>query len=402
VEELFVLCVVAASPQQRTKRVLRFRGNEGGNSMQQAQPQKNASIMDRLTEGVGGLIVSISIPIITFLLLWASFVFLRDTEAPKILIALVALLVGVGGVWMLYISGNQLIERLPDVWRDKLRPYLFVGPAMVILTVFLIYPTIGTIWFSFFDANGEEFIWFDNYIFAFTNPDMLIALRNNVLWIVLVVGVTVSVGLLIAVLVDRMSNWEETTAKSLIFMPMAISAVGASVIWGFMYVAKPMDQTQIGLLNAMIVGLGGEPVLFLLNKSINNFALITIQIWLLTGFCMVILSSAVKGVPDELLEAARIDGANEFQVFFKILVPSIMATILTVATTVFIIVLKTFDIVYVMTNGRRDTEVVANRMFNELFRFGNQGHASALAVVLLLAVVPIIYWNLRSLREQRS
>lgn len=370
--------------------------------MQQAQPQKNASIMDRLTEGVGGLIVSISIPIITFLLLWASFVFLRDTEAPKILIALVALLVGVGGVWMLYISGNQLIERLPDVWRDKLRPYLFVGPAMVILTVFLIYPTIGTIWFSFFDANGEEFIWFDNYIFAFTNPDMLIALRNNVLWIVLVVGVTVSVGLLIAVLVDRMSNWEETTAKSLIFMPMAISAVGASVIWGFMYVAKPMDQTQIGLLNAMIVGLGGEPVLFLLNKSINNFALITIQIWLLTGFCMVILSSAVKGVPDELLEAARIDGANEFQVFFKILVPSIMATILTVATTVFIIVLKTFDIVYVMTNGRRDTEVVANRMFNELFRFGNQGHASALAVVLLLAVVPIIYWNLRSLREQRS
>ncbi len=369
---------------------------------QQLQQPEKGSFLSWFTTGVGRVIVALIVPIITFAILWQSFVFMRDTEAPKLLIALVALVVGVVGVWALYIGTNFFIEQLPGRVRDALRPYLFVGPAMVILGVFLIYPAIGTIYLSFFDARSESFIGVQNYAFAFVDSAMLIALRNNLLWIILVTGFTVSVGLLVAVLVDRLSQWEEAAAKSLIFMPMAISAVGASVIWSFMYFAKPITQPQIGTLNAIITGFGGEPVLFLLDKAINNFALIAIQIWLLTGFCMVILSSAVKGVPDELLEAARIDGANEFQVFFRILVPSIMPTILTVSTTVFIIVLKTFDIVYVMTNGRRDTEVVANRMFNELFRFGNSGHASALAVVLLLAVLPIIYWNLRSLREQRS
>jgi alpha-glucoside transport system permease protein len=368
----------------------------------QRNEENSRSLGSLFTEGPGRLIVALIVPLVTFLVLWQSFIFMRDTEAPKLLIAIVALVIGVGGVWALYISTNLVIERLPMRIRDALRPYLFVGPAMVILGVYLIYPTVGTIYFSFFDDKSENFVGLQNYVFAFTDSDMLIALRNNVLWIVLVTGFTVSFGLIIAVLVDRLSKWEETTAKSLIFLPMAISAVGASVIWSFMYFAQPVSRPQIGLLNAIIVGLGGEPVSFMLDRAFNNFALIAIMIWLLTGFCMVILSSAVKGVPEELLEAARIDGANEFEIFFKILIPTIMPTIVTVATTIFIMVLKVFDIVYVMTNGRRDTEVVANRMFNELFRFGDYGRASALAVILLVAVLPVIITNIRSLRERRS
>lgn len=366
------------------------------------QAQSGMDLQELLTTGPLRFLVAVAIPVITFLGLWWSFIFMRDSQAPKLIIGIVAMVVGVGGVWMLYISTNYLIERLPIRLRDALRPYLFVGPAMFVLTVFLVYPALNTIYLSFMGPRSDTFVGLRNYIFAFTNPDMLVALRNNVLWIVLVTGISVPLGLLIAVLADRLTPVEETTSKSLIFLPMAISAVGASVIWGFMYEAKPITQPQIGLLNAIIVGLGGEPVLFMINRAINNYALITVQIWLLTGFCMVILSAAVKGVPDELLEAGRIDGANEFQIFFRILVPVVMPTIITVATTVFIIVLKVFDIVYVMTNGRRDTEVVANRMFNEFFTFGNFGHGSALAVILLLAVVPVIIANIRSLRERRS
>ncbi len=360
------------------------------------------NIVELVTTGPLRLLVALVVPLITFFVLWQSFIFMRDSETNKLIVGLVALIVGVGGVWALYIGANYMIEQLPIRMRDALRPYLFVGPAMVILTVFLVYPALNTIYISFLDARSNNFVGLDNYMFAFTDPDMQIALRNNVLWIFLVTAIAVSLGLVIAVLADRLRGWEETTAKSLIFLPMAISAVGAGVIWSFMYDAQPVSQNQIGLLNAIVVGMGGEPVRFLNEKAINNFALIFIQIWLLTGFCMVILSAAVKGVPEELLEAARIDGANETQIFFRILIPSIMPTIITVATTVFIIVLKVFDIVYVMTNGRRDTEVVANRMFNEFFKFGNFGHGSALAVVLLLAVVPIIIANIRSLRERRS
>lgn len=360
-----------------------------------------ASAMDIFTTLLR-FFVAIAIPTITFLALWQAFLFMRDADAPKLFIAVIAMIVGVGGIWALYISTNYLIERLPIRLRDALRPYLFVGPAMVILTIFLLYPAVSTLYMSFLDRNSENFVGLQNYLFVFTNGDMQIALRNNVLWIVLVVGISVPLGLLMAVLADRLSPVGEVVSKSLIFLPMAISAVGASVIWRFMYDAKPAAQPQIGLLNAIVVGLGGDPVLFFNNTAVNNYALIIIQIWLLTGFCMVILSAAVKGVPDELLEAARIDGANEIQIFFRILIPVVMPTIITVATTVFIIVLKVFDIVYVLTNGRRDTEVVANRMFNEFFRSGNFGQGSALAVILLLAVIPVIIANIRSLRERRS
>jgi len=220
-----------------------------------------------------------------------------------------------------------------------------------------------------------------------------------VLWLVFVTSFVVSLGLVIAVLVDRI-KWE-AGVKSIIFLPMAISAVGASVIWRFMYSFQPAGRPQIGLLNAISVALGGEPQGWLILQPWNNFFLIIIMIWMLTGFAMVVISSAVKGVPGSLLEAARIDGATEIQIFFRVIIPYIQGTLLTITTTVLIMVLKVFDIVFVMTSGQFNTEVIANRMYSEMFTFRHFGRGGALAVILLVAVIPVMVYNIRSLRESR-
>ncbi|HIP70730.1 MAG TPA: sugar ABC transporter permease [Anaerolineae bacterium] len=237
-----------------------------------------------------------------------------------------------------------------------------------------------------------------NYVFAFTSPDMHIAFRNNILWLVFGTSFSVGLGLLIATLVDRIKR--ESLAKSFIFLPLAISFVGASVIWKFVYAWQPAGRPQIGVLNAVVATLGFEPIPWLITPPLNTFALILIMIWLQTGFAMVILSAALKGVPQELLEAARIDGANEIQIFFKVIIPSIRGAIITVATTIFISILKVFDIVFVMTSGKFETEVIANRMFVEMFNFRNFGRASALAVILLVVVIPIMVVNIHNLRKQ--
>jgi alpha-glucoside transport system permease protein len=210
----------------------------------------------------------------------------------------------------------------------------------------------------------------------------------------------VGIGLVISVMVDRV-RWE-SVAKSIIFLPMAISAVGASVIWKFVYSFQPLPRPQIGLLNAILVALGGEPQGWLILMPWNNFFLMIIMVWLLTGFAMVVLSSAIKGVPSELLEAARIDGANEIMIFFRVIIPYIRGTIITITTTVIIMVLKVFDIVFVMTSGQFETQVVANRMFQEMFTFRNAGRASALAIILLIAVTPVMIYNVRNMRAGRS
>ena len=211
-------------------------------------------------------------------------------------------------------------------------------------------------------------------------------------------GFVVSLGLVIAVMVDRIGRWEPV-AKSIIFLPMAISAVGAGVIWKFIYSFQPIQRPQIGLLNAIVVAFGGQPQGWLILKPWNNFFLIAIMIWILTGFAMVVLSAAVKSVPSSLMEAARIDGASEVRIFFRIIIPYISGTLITITTTVIIMVLKVFDIVYVMTNGQNNTEVIANRMYRELFTYRNQGHASAIAIVLLIAVTPVMIYNIRSMRR---
>ncbi|MCJ7569124.1 MAG: sugar ABC transporter permease [Anaerolineales bacterium] len=361
------------------------------------QPNRVASIF---TTGPLRIIVSLIVPVIAFLVLRWSFIYMRDTEANKLLIGLVALIIGVGAVWALYLITDNLVSLLPQGIGDTVRPFVFVGPALAILSMYLVYPLVRTIYLSFFDARSESFVGLENYIFALTSPDMLIAFRNNLLWLVFVTSAVVSLGLVIAVLVDRIGKWEPV-AKSIIFLPMAISAVGASVIWKFIYSFQPSPRPQIGLLNSIVTALGGDPQGWLILKPWNNFFLIIIMIWILTGFAMVVISAAVKGVPAELLEAARIDGANEVRIFFGVIIPYIRGTLITIATTVLIMVLKIFDIVFVMTSGQNDTEVIANRMFREMFTFRNFGRGSALAILLLIAVIPAMIYNVRNIREAR-
>ncbi len=358
--------------------------------MSDAVIQKNRTTQVLLSLGVAAVLVVV--------FAW-SFNFMRAATAPRFLIAIVAMVVGVGGIWALFLTADHLVAQLPVRLRDRVRPYVFITPAFLVLLVYIIYPTIRTVYISFFDftrGGTPQNFGLQNYVRAFTDPALLIALRNNVLWLIFVPLFSVSIGLVIAVLVDRI-RWEKI-AKSLIFLPMAISFVGASVIWRFIYYRAPFGA-QIGLLNGIVVALGGEPVGWLRLEPWNNFFLIVIMVWLQTGFAMVILSSAVKGVPGSLLEAARIDGAGEIRVFFQVIVPFISGAILTVTTTIVILVLKVFDVVFVMTSGRFNTEVIANMMFNQMFIQGTYGRGAALAVIIFIAVTPVMIHNIRKLNK---
>ena len=340
----------------------------------------------------------------------AAFLFMRDSGAPKALIAVTALIIGIGGVWGLFAAGNGVVDALPRRLRDAVRPWLFVGPAILIAGIYIVFPAVRTIWISFFDRTSRMFVGFANYAFIATDPEMLLVLRNTLLWVLLVPFFAVVLGLLIAVLIDRLGRVVERVIKALIFLPMAISFVGASVIWRFVYYFQPAGYEQVGLLNAVVTALGGEPQAWLTQLPwnaigipwMNNLFLIFIMIWLQTGFAMVILSAAVKGVPRELLEAARIDGAGEIRVFFMITVPRIRATLLTVSTTILFLVLKVFDVVFVMTSGNFDTDVVASRMYAEAFRFFDFGRGSALAVLLFIIVIPFMFRTVRRMRKESA
>ncbi len=312
----------------------------------------------------------------------------------RAVLAFFALLIGVGGVWVMFTGFNKVVDFAPYRIQPHLRPWVFVGPAVAILVIFLVYPTIRTVIISFTEGGG----FVENYKFVFTDKGMQIALRNNAIWLIFGTTGSVLIGLLFAVMADRVKR--EAFAKTFVFLPLAISMVGASVIWRFVYAWRPGESKQIGLANAVWTGLGNEPVAFLQVMPWNNFFLIVIMIWLQTGFAMVILSAALKGVPSEIIEAGRMDGASEFMLFFRVVLPNIKGAVITVATTIFIAILKVFDIVFVMTGGRFETEVIANRMINEMFRFRNFGKASALAVVLMVVVLPIIVLNIRNLRRQ--
>ena len=358
--------------------------------------------LDWLITGTGRILASIFVPLITFLVLWQGFIFLRDTEAPKAVIVLVAVIWGVGGVALLYLVANWLVEQLPDEWTHKIQPFIFVGPALAILAWFLAIPTIRTLILAFQDKNSQVFVGFDNFIFAVTDRIMLESFRNNLLWMIFGTAFSVGLGLLIAVLADRTRY--ESIYKAIIFMPMAISFVGAGVIWKFVYTYKGegVGIQEIGLINAIVIALGGTPQPWLQIPPWNNFFLIFIMVWLQTGYAMVIMSSAIKGIPAELLEAARVDGATEPQAFFGITVPYIQGTILTVTTTIVIFSLKLFDIVRVMTGGNNGTNVIANEFYLQRFTYGNTGRASAIAIILLVAVIPVMIYNLRQFRERKA
>ncbi len=294
-----------------------------------------------------------------------------------------------------YLS-ELIVTKLPGKkYEERVRPWLWMFPALVLLGVFLVFPVIRTIILSFQGPRSEIFVGFKNYEFVFSNRNMLIALRNNGIWLIFFTVFTVGVGLIMALLTDKVKY--ETAAKSLMFMPMAISYVAASVIWRFMYQYQPAGEVQTGTLNALFTRLipGFEPIAWTANPPFNNLALVAVGVWIWTGFCMVILSASIKGINQDLIDCAKVDGANGWRVFRHIILPLISSTVVVVITTMIINVLKIFDIVYVMTNGRLQTEVIANRMYKELFNYQDYGRASAIATILFLAVLPVIALNIR-------
>jgi alpha-glucoside transport system permease protein len=326
-----------------------------------------------------------------------------DQFYAKLILAVIALAVGVGGVWMVYAGASSFVSLLKPRLQARIIPWVFVVPALALLGIYLVYSTVATVWTSFVADKGFS----DNYG-QLLDDKVLSALGNNVIWLIVGTGGSVILGLIIAGMVDRVRR--EALAKTFIFLPLAISLVGASVIWRFIYTWQPAGHEQYGLLNAVWTAFGLQPVDWIHNTgqflglpfvgSVDTYALIVIMVWLQTGFAMVVLSAAIKGVSVEVIEAARLDGAGERQIFFQVIVPIIRGSIITVATTIAIAVLKIFDIVYVMTGGRFNTDVVANQMFIDKFQFFQDGHAAALATVLFIAVLPLMFLNLRNLRQQ--
>ena len=292
--------------------------------------------------------------------------------------AVLTIVIGLGGCIGYFWLSNQLIDKVlfpargPNIGRnirraEMIRPWLFLFPAMFALGLYLAYPVVATFWLSLTDRNqGGAFVGLANYQQMLREAKFWEAIRNNMLWLIVVPAASTGFGLLAAQLTDRI-RWGNL-AKSLIFMPMAISFVGASVIWKLVYDFRPIGQEQIGILNAVWVWLGGEPQTWLTITPWNNFLLMVVLIWIQTGFAMVILGAALRGIPEETVEAAIVDGANPFQIFFKIKVPQIRSTIVVVWTTITLVVLKVFDIVLAMTNGQWQTQVLANYMYDKLFR----------------------------------
>lgn len=276
----------------------------------------------------------------------------------------------------------------------NIRPWLFLGPALLLLTIYLIYPVFNSLWLSVHDASGKQWVGGDNYQWLVSNEKFRESLFNNLLWLVVVPATATLFGLAAAAVTDKLS-WGNL-AKSMIFMPMAISFIGASVIWKFIYDFRGGEQEQIGLVNAVVTSLGGEAQAWITLPFYNNFFLMLILIWIQTGFAMVILSAALRGIPEETVEAAVLDGASDWQVFARIKVPQIWGTIAVVWTTITILVLKVFDIVLAMTNGQWGSQVLANLMFDWMFRGNHIGRASAIAVVIMLMVTPIMIMNMRN------
>ena len=384
--------------------------------------EHSLSLGTRVLAWTGRVILGLIIPVVAFAVIYVGFIFLRDSNASKWVIAFVAILWGVGGVAMLYWVFNGIVERMSDEWTRRLQPFVFVGPAIAILVWYLALPVYRSFWLSLFDRDGfpdgfsaflpwtwpaaiqsPSFVGLLNYVAIFTERLLQEAIRNNVMWIVFGSTFSVAAGLLVAVLADR-SKFERV-AKSLIFLPMAISFVGASVIWNFMYEVRPIDAPQIGLLNAIVVALGGSPHPWDKWAAIapwNNLFLIVIVVWLQAGFAMVLFSAALKGISTEILEAGRVDGATEIQIFFRIMIPSIMGTIITVWTTIVIFTLKIFDVVWVMTGGQFGTHVIATQFYRQSFTARNSGFGSAIAIILLITVIPVLIYNLKQFRDQEA
>ncbi|GAA0978880.1 MULTISPECIES: carbohydrate ABC transporter permease [Nocardiopsidaceae] len=317
------------------------------------------------------------------------------SELPKIVWMLIGIASFLAAIGLLLV----LVD-VPRTRRDRWQAFLFLAPALVLLVGGLVYPALRTTVLSFHDRSGEEFVGLANYVWMFQRPEILLVLRNTLLWVVFAPVLATAIGLLYAVLIDR--SRFESVAKSLVFMPMAISFVGASIIWRFVFAYRPADQEQYGLFNQIVVWLGGEPRLWLLEQPLNTFLLILVLIWVQAGFAMVVLSAAIKAIPSETVEAARIDGAGAWQLFTRITLPSVWPTVLVVLVTITVQTLKVFDIVRTMTGGNYGTSVIANEMYSQAFQQGQTGQGSALAVFLFVLVVPLVVLQIRRTRKARE
>ena len=286
-------------------------------------------------------------------------------------------------------------------YENVVRALIFIFPALLVLFLFIIYPVFETVRLSFYDKFGRDFVGWDNYIWAINDPNFRRSILNNLGWLLIVPTLSTFLGLVIASLADKI--WWGSIAKSIIFMPMAISFVGAGVIWKFIYDYRGPGDQQIGLLNAIIVSLGMEPQAWLTISIWNNLFLMAIMIWIQTGLALVIFSAALRGIPNETIEAARIDGASEFRIFWSIIIPYLEQTILVIWTIITILVLKVFDIIYAMTNGEWQTEVLANLMYDWMFRGGgDSGRGSVLAFCIMIGVIPILVWNLYRHKQEQT
>ncbi|MGJ8611748.1 MAG: carbohydrate ABC transporter permease [Octadecabacter sp.] len=329
------------------------------------------------------------------------------------LLGIFTIIFGVSGCVGYFYGANLLLDKVifpakgPNMGRninrrELIRPWIFLFPALLALGLYLAYPVFATLRLSFLErgaGNVYTFVGFKNYQQMFAEDKFMEALKNNILWLVVVPAASTVFGLVAAQLTDRL-RWGNI-AKSIIFMPMAISFVGAAVIFKLIYEARPVDVAQIGVLNHLYMTFGGdEPQQWLTIPFWNNFFLMAVLIWIQTGFAMVILSAALRGIPEETIEAAIVDGANPFQVFFKIKVPQIMSTIVVVWTTITIATLKVFDIVFAMTNGQWETQVLANYMYTKMFVARDWGIGSASAMIIMLLVMPILVWNVYNARKE--
>ncbi len=322
----------------------------------------------------------------------------------KIVNALIAIIGGIGGAMILFWILNKLAESLKGRWEDRIKPWAFAGPAILAIGVYLIYPAIVTIQYSFANSDSTAYVGLSNYTDLLTENAFLQVLFNNLLWIVIVPAATVLLGLGVAVLADRLNPTSEKLSKTVIFLPMSISMVAAATIWRSIYEYQPEGTPQVGLLNAIKELVGGAPTFWygLEDFHFNSLLLMIILIWTQVGYSMVLLSSAIKAVPEDTIEAGRIDGAGERRIFRSIVVPQIWPTVITVFITVLIGVMKVFDVVYVTTNGAYNTDVVGRRFYDEMFTQGNNGYAAAIVVLLMIAIVPVLVYQVRHFKAEEA
>lgn len=293
-----------------------------------------------------------------------------------------------------------IVDNWPQrFFRDRAQIAWFIGPPLLLVGIGLVYPALDTIRLSFFDEQGEDFVGLANYAHAFTDPEAFRSVVNTLVWVAVVPITSVAIGLVYALMIDKMKR--ESLAKIFIFLPMAISGVAAAIIWRFVFAYRAERFEQIGLLNAIAKALGFETQQWLLIAPLNTFLLIMVMIWVQTGFSMVVLSAAIKGIPADIVEAARLDGVNAWQMFWKVTLPTIRASVVVVFVTITIGVLKVFDIVRTMTGGNYDTSVIADRMYFYSFPGRQQGWGAALAVILFIMVTPVVLYQVRQLRRQR-